>query len=94
MLSARSLFRQIHANDETYRLFCSIAASGEAQGGWADIQPRHRTACAEEIRSLRRIFDGDPRLGPALRVIPLTRTTTLPTATRSSCASRRLATPS
>jgi hypothetical protein len=38
MLSARSLFRQIHANDETYRLFCSIAASGEAQGGWENAR--------------------------------------------------------
>ncbi|MFF8286488.1 ferritin-like domain-containing protein [Streptomyces albus] len=33
-LSARSLFREILDNDESYRLFCSIAASGEAQGGW------------------------------------------------------------
>jgi len=151
MLSARSLFRQIHANDETYRLFCSIAASGEAQGGWEnariaalvrdpDLAPkvaRHgadedkhgrifqallrkrdldpidvppetdytgllerqgigllhkrlrrdeplsieeiivyltfsrvtEQRASEEIRSLRRIFDDDPRLGPALRVI-------------------------
>ena len=38
MLSARSLFCQIHANDETYRLFCSIAASGEAQGGWENAR--------------------------------------------------------
>jgi len=38
MLSARSLFRQIHADDETYRLFCSIAASGEAQGGWENAR--------------------------------------------------------
>lgn len=34
MLSARSLFQEIIDNDESYRLFCSIAASGEAQGGW------------------------------------------------------------
>ncbi|NEA42077.1 ferritin-like domain-containing protein [Streptomyces sp. SID11385] len=34
MLSARSLFQEIIDNDETYRLFCSVAASGEAQGGW------------------------------------------------------------
>ncbi|MEU9503557.1 ferritin-like domain-containing protein [Streptomyces sp. NPDC048196] len=34
MLSARSLFQEIVDNDEAYRLFCSIAASGEAQGGW------------------------------------------------------------
>ncbi|WP_175411572.1 ferritin-like domain-containing protein [Streptomyces sp. TRM64462] len=34
MLSARSLFEEIVANDDSYQLFCSIAASGEAQGGW------------------------------------------------------------
>ncbi|MGW1378503.1 ferritin-like domain-containing protein [Streptomyces sp. NPDC002446] len=34
MLSARSLFQEIVDNDDAYRLFCSIAASGEAQGGW------------------------------------------------------------
>ncbi|MEV0775499.1 ferritin-like domain-containing protein [Streptomyces sp. NPDC050433] len=34
MLSARGLFEEILDNDETFRLFCSIAASGEAQGGW------------------------------------------------------------
>ena len=34
MLSARSLFQEIVDNDESFALFCSIAASGEAQGGW------------------------------------------------------------
>ncbi len=34
MLSARSLFQEIHDNDEAFRLFCSIAAKGEDQGGW------------------------------------------------------------
>ncbi|MEV7677056.1 ferritin-like domain-containing protein [Streptomyces sp. NPDC088341] len=34
MLSARSLFQEILDDDRTFRLFCSIAASGEAQGGW------------------------------------------------------------
>jgi hypothetical protein len=34
MLSARSIYTQIFDNDEAFRLFCSIAASGEAQGGW------------------------------------------------------------
>ncbi|MGG2463343.1 ferritin-like domain-containing protein [Streptomyces sp. RGM 3693] len=34
MFSARSLFQEIVDNDASYRLFCSIAASGEAQGGW------------------------------------------------------------
>jgi hypothetical protein len=34
MLSVRGLFTSIVDNDDSYRLFCSIAASGEAQGGW------------------------------------------------------------
>lgn len=34
MLSARSLFQEIVDNDDSFRLFCSIAAGGEAQGGW------------------------------------------------------------
>ncbi|GAA2309292.1 ferritin-like domain-containing protein [Streptomyces kunmingensis] len=34
MLSAKSLFQEIIDDDESFRLFCSIAASGESQGGW------------------------------------------------------------
>ncbi|MEU9010049.1 ferritin-like domain-containing protein [Streptomyces sp. NPDC048479] len=34
MLSARSLFQEIIDDDDAFQLFCSIAASGEAQGGW------------------------------------------------------------
>ncbi|MFD8774339.1 ferritin-like domain-containing protein [Streptomyces sp. NPDC059916] len=34
MLSAKSLFQEIVDDDESFRLFCSIAASGESQGGW------------------------------------------------------------
>ncbi|KDQ66289.1 hypothetical protein [Streptomyces sp. NTK 937] len=34
MLSAKSLFQEILDNDDAFRLFCSIAAGGEAQGGW------------------------------------------------------------
>ncbi|MFK8905709.1 ferritin-like domain-containing protein [Streptomyces sp. YS-3] len=34
MLSAKSLFQEILDHDESYRLFCSIAAGGESQGGW------------------------------------------------------------
>ena len=32
--SARTVFEEIADNDEASQLFCSIAASGEAQGGW------------------------------------------------------------
>ena len=34
MFSARTIYREIFDNDEAFRLFCSIAASGETQGGW------------------------------------------------------------
>jgi hypothetical protein len=38
MLSARGLFQEIIDSDDSYRLFCSIAASGEAQGGWENAR--------------------------------------------------------
>jgi hypothetical protein len=38
MLSARSLFQEILDHDESFRLFCSIAAGGEAQGGWENAR--------------------------------------------------------
>src|SRR5215470_16495205 len=34
MLSAKRVFAEIFDNDEAFRLFCSIAASDETQGGW------------------------------------------------------------
>ena len=34
MLSARAIYHEIRNNDATYQLFCSVAAKGEAQGGW------------------------------------------------------------
>jgi rubrerythrin len=34
MLSAKAVVEEIFGNDEAFQLFCSIAASGEAQGGW------------------------------------------------------------
>ncbi|MFD7624706.1 ferritin-like domain-containing protein [Streptomyces sp. NPDC059851] len=38
MLSARSLFQEIVDDDDSFQLFCSIAASGEAQGGWENAR--------------------------------------------------------
>lgn len=34
MLSPKAIFEEIFDDDEAFGLFCSIAASGEAQGGW------------------------------------------------------------
>ncbi|KJK55312.1 ferritin-like domain-containing protein [Saccharothrix sp. ST-888] len=52
MLSSRTLFDEIYRNDEAYRLFCSIAADGEDQGGWEN----------ERIQALT----GDPVLAPKI----------------------------
>ncbi|MCX4232447.1 MULTISPECIES: ferritin-like domain-containing protein [Streptomyces] len=54
MLSAKSLFQEIIDNDESFRLFCSIAASGETQGGWenariAALVPEAERALAPRI---------------------------------------------
>ncbi|MER7489897.1 ferritin-like domain-containing protein [Streptomyces sp. NPDC126497] len=54
MLSARSLFQEIVDNDESFALFCSIAASGESQGGWenariAALVPETQRALAPRI---------------------------------------------
>ncbi|MFD4372998.1 ferritin-like domain-containing protein [Streptomyces sp. NPDC058486] len=38
MLTAKSLFQEIIDDDEAFRLFCSIAASGETQGGWENAR--------------------------------------------------------
>ncbi|MEW2220812.1 ferritin-like domain-containing protein [Streptomyces sp. NPDC006990] len=54
MLSARSLFQEILDNDESFRLFCSVAASGEAQGGW------------ENARIAALVPDGARRLAPKI----------------------------
>ncbi|GGX49646.1 ferritin-like domain-containing protein [Streptomyces fructofermentans] len=54
MLSAKSLFQEILDDDESFRLFCSIAASGESQGGWenariAALVPASERALAPKI---------------------------------------------
>ncbi|NUR01073.1 MAG: ferritin-like domain-containing protein [Streptomyces sp.] len=54
MLSARSLFQEILDDDESFALFCSIAASGESQGGWengriAALVPDSRRDLAPKI---------------------------------------------
>ncbi|WP_392669237.1 ferritin-like domain-containing protein [Streptomyces sp. LN785] len=54
MLSARNLFQEILDDDESFRLFCSIAAGGESQGGWengriAALAPWSQRALAPKI---------------------------------------------
>lgn len=38
MLSARGIYQEILDNDDSFRLFCSIAAGGEEQGGWENAR--------------------------------------------------------
>ncbi|MEU1516591.1 ferritin-like domain-containing protein [Streptomyces sp. NPDC005811] len=38
MLSAKNLFQEILDHDESFALFCSIAAGGESQGGWENAR--------------------------------------------------------
>ncbi|MFI8305709.1 ferritin-like domain-containing protein [Streptomyces sp. NPDC085927] len=54
MLSAKSLFQEILDDDESFALFCSIAAGGESQGGWenariAALVPESQRALAPRI---------------------------------------------
>jgi hypothetical protein len=54
MLSAKNLFQEILDNDESFRLFCSIAAGGESQGGWengriAALAPESQRALVPKI---------------------------------------------
>ncbi|MFH8368206.1 ferritin-like domain-containing protein [Streptomyces sp. NPDC018031] len=54
MLTAKSVFTEILDDDDSFRLFCSIAASGEAQGGWengriAALVPDSRRYLAPKI---------------------------------------------
>ncbi|MEU6394318.1 ferritin-like domain-containing protein [Streptomyces sp. NPDC046939] len=54
MLSAKSLFQEIIDDDDAFRLFCSIAASGESQGGWengriAALVPDSERALAPKV---------------------------------------------
>ena len=44
-LSARAIYEEIRSNDESFRLFCSIAAKGEAQGGFENA--RIAALCAD-----------------------------------------------
>src|SRR4029078_3808853 len=54
MRSARCVFDEIFASDEAFALFCSIAASGESQGGWengriAALVPESQSELAPKI---------------------------------------------
>lgn len=53
-LSARAIYDEIRSNDETFRLFCSIAAKGESQGGWENARIAALTRDAELAAKIRR----------------------------------------
>ncbi len=54
MLSARSIFEEIRSNHETFRLFCSVAAKGESQGGWENERIAALTRDATFAAKIRR----------------------------------------
>jgi hypothetical protein len=53
-LSARAIYDEIRSNDTTFRLFCSIAAKGEAQGGWENARIAALTRDPELAAKIRR----------------------------------------
>jgi rubrerythrin len=50
VLSARAIYQEIRNNDATYQLFCSVAAKGEAQGGWENRRIAELTS-DEDLRA-------------------------------------------
>jgi hypothetical protein len=81
MLSARTIYREIFDNDEAFGLFCSIAASGEAQGGWetgriaalvpgsqAGLAPHGGAARASPAQRAGRLGTGTAQPGVAARL--------------------------
>jgi len=54
LLSARSIFEEIRSNDESFRLFCSVAAKGESQGGWENERIAALTRDAALAARIRR----------------------------------------
>ena len=52
--SPSTIFREMSANDETFRLFCSVAAKGESQGGWENDRIAAKTRDAELAAKIAR----------------------------------------
>jgi hypothetical protein len=53
-LSARAIYDEIRTNDTTFRLFCSIAAKGESQGGFENARIAALTRDATLAAKIRR----------------------------------------
>lgn len=53
-LSARAIYDEIRSDDTTFRLFCSIAAKGESQGGWENARIAALTPDATLADRIRR----------------------------------------
>ncbi len=63
MLSARAIYHQIRDDDRTYQLFLSIAADGEAQGGWENERIAALTADRELAAKIQRHGEDEHRHG-------------------------------
>ena len=65
MLSARTIYGEIFDNDAAFGLLCSIAASGEAQGGWENgkiaalVSGSQADLAAKIARAVRVISDDE-----------------------------------
>jgi hypothetical protein len=66
MLSARSIFQEIRADDRAYRLLLSVAAKGEMQGGWKNERIALLTPDRELAVKIRRHGEDEAKHGPAV----------------------------
>ena len=63
MLSTASIFNEIKANDEAYRFFLSIAAKGEAQGGFENARIAELTEDEVLAAKIRRHGEDEAKHG-------------------------------
>ncbi|HKA16572.1 MAG TPA: ferritin-like domain-containing protein [Myxococcota bacterium] len=63
MISARAIYRDIRNNDAIFGLFCSVAASGEAQGGWENGRIAELTRDPELREKISRHSEDEDKYG-------------------------------
>jgi hypothetical protein len=63
MLSARHIFHEIRSNDRAYQLLLSVAAKGEAQGGWENERIARLTSDRELAAKIRRHGEDESKHG-------------------------------
>lgn len=63
MLSARAIYNEIRDDDRTYRLFLSIASTGETQGGWENERIAALTEDEEFAAKIQRHGEDEAKHG-------------------------------